>query len=40
MLKYGTTKFSPYHMIYVLVKSWDNFNMSAGNIIRDSFSKT
>ena len=40
MPKYGTIKFSPHHMNSVLVESWDPFNMSAGNIIRDSFAKT
>ena len=39
MLNYGTTKFSPHHMNYVLVEAWDAFNMSAGNIIRDGFEK-
>ena len=40
MLNYGTTKFLPRHMKYVLVESWDAFKISAGNIIRDIFSKT
>ena len=39
MMKYGTTKFSPNNMNFVLVESWDAFKMSAGNIIRDSFAK-
>ena len=38
-MNYGITKFSPHHMNYVLVEAWDAFNISAGNIIRDSFSK-
>ena len=40
MLKYGTTNVSPHHMNSVLVISWDNFKVSAGNIIKDSFGKT
>ena len=40
MLKYGTTTYSPHHMSSILVESWDAFKMSAGNITRDSFSKT
>ena len=40
MLKYGTAKFSPHHTSFVLSDAWDSFNISAGNIIRDSFVKT
>ena len=40
MLKYGITKSSPYHLNSVLVEAWDDFKMSAGNIIRYSFAKT
>ena len=39
MLKYGATKFSPRHMNSVFIESWDYFNMSDRNIIRDSFAK-
>ena len=39
MLKYVTTIFLPHHMNFVLVESWDAFNVSAGNIIRDVFVK-
>ena len=39
MLKYGTTKFLPHRMNSVLVEAWDDFKMSAGNIIRDRFAK-
>ena len=40
MLKYGTTRFQPRHMNYVLVETWEAFKVSSGNIIRDSFTKT
>ena len=40
MLKYGTTRFQPHHMNYVLVETWKAFKVSSGNIIRDSFAKT
>ena len=40
MLKYGREKFSPHHMNSILVEVWDEFKMSAGNTIRDRFSKT
>ena len=40
IMKYGTTKFSPHHMNFVLVEVWYAFKMSAGNIIKDSFAKT
>ena len=40
MMKYGTTRFQPHHMNYVLVETWEAFKISSGNIIRDSFSKT
>ena len=40
MLKYGTTKFLPHHMNYVLVEVWEDFKVSDGNIIMDRFVKT
>ena len=40
ILKYGTTRFQPHHMKYVLVEAWGAFNVSSGNIIVDSFAKT
>ena len=40
ILKYGATNFSPHRMNSVLVEEWNAFNMSVGNIIRESFSKT
>ena len=40
MLKYGTTRFQPHHMNYVLVETWEAFTVSASNVIRDSFTKT
>ena len=40
MLKYGTEKFLPHHMNYVLVEAWNAFKVSDGNIIRDIFVKT
>ena len=39
MLKYGTTRFQPHHMKSVLVEAWEDFTVSYGNIIRDSFAK-
>ena len=39
LLNYGRKKFSPHHMNYVLFEAWNYFNTSAGNIIRDRFSK-
>ena len=39
IMKYGAEKFSPHPMNYVLVEAWHAFNMSAVNIIRDSFVK-
>ena len=38
MLNYGTTRFQPHHMKSVLVEIWETFTVSAGNIIRYSFS--
>ena len=38
MLNYGTTRFQPHHMKSVLVEIWEAFTVSAGNIIRYSFS--
>ena len=40
LLKYGMKFFSPCHMNSVLVEAWDAFNMSACNIIKESFEKT
>ena len=40
MRKYGKTKFSPHHMNSALVEAWVDFNISDGNIFRDSFTKT
>ena len=40
ILKYGANFFSTNHMNSVLVEAWDAFNISAGNIIRDRFTKT
>ena len=40
ILTYGTTRFKPHHMNYVLVETWEAFKMSAGNIIRDGLYKT
>ena len=40
VLKYGTEIVSPHYMSFVLVEAWYDFNISAGNIIRDSFAKT
>ena len=40
MLKYGTTRFQPHHTNSVLVETWEEFMVSSGNIIRDSFDKT
>ena len=40
MLKYGTTRFQPHHMNYVLVGAWYAFKVSSGNIIVDIFAKT
>ena len=40
MVKYGTTRFQPHHMKYVLVEAWYAFKVSSGNIIVDSFAKT
>ena len=37
MLKYGTTKFEPHHMNYSFVETWEDFMVSAGNIIREIF---
>ena len=39
MLKYRMEKFSPHHINSILVKAWDDFNISSGNIIMDSFLK-
>ena len=39
MLKYGTTNALPHNIKSVLVEAWDDFKMSAGNIIRGRFSK-
>ena len=40
IIQYGTTKFSPHHMNYILVEEWDALKVSAGRIVRYSFSKT
>ena len=40
MLKYGTTRFQPQHMISLLVEARDAIKVSSGNIIVDSFAKT
>ena len=40
MMKYGTTRFQPHHMNYVLVEIWEVFTVSAVNIVRESFAKT
>ena len=40
MLKYGTMRFQPHLMKYVLVEAWYAFKVSSGNIIVDSFAKT
>ena len=40
MLKYGTTRFQPHHMISVLVETWEAFKVSAGKIKGYSFAKT
>ena len=37
IMNYGTTKFSPHHMNFVLVEAWDDFRMSYGNTIRQIF---
>ena len=39
MLKYRMEKFSPHHINSILVEAWDDFNISSGNIIMDSFKK-
>ena len=39
MLKYGTLRFQPHHMKYVLVETWKPFTVSYGNIIRDRYTK-
>ena len=39
MLNYGTMKFLPFHMNFVLVESWGAFKVSAGNIISNIFVK-
>ena len=39
IMNYGTTKFSPHHMNFVLVEAWDDFRMSYGNTIRQIFAK-
>ena len=40
MLKYGTTRFQPHHIKFILVETWESFTVSSGNIIRDHFAKT
>ena len=40
ILNYGTTSFQPHHINSILVETWEAFMVSAGNIIRDIFSKT
>ena len=40
MLKYGTMIFQPHHMNYILVETWEDFTVSAVNIIMNRFSKT
>ena len=40
MLKYGNSRFQPYHINYVLVETWEAFTVSSGNIIMDRFYKT
>ena len=40
MMNYGTPRFQPHHMKYVLVETRESFMVSAGNIIRDSSAKT
>ena len=40
MLKHGTMMFQPHHTNSVLVETWEAFTVSAGNIVRDSFTKT
>ena len=40
MLKYGTTRFQPHHMNYVLVETRKDFTVLYHNSIRDSFDKT
>ena len=40
MLKYGTTRFQPHHINYVLVETWETVMLSSGNIIRESLAKT
>ena len=40
MLKYGTPKHLPHHMISILVESLDAFKVSDGKFIRGSFVKT
>ena len=40
ILKYGTAKFHPHHMNYVLVEAYYSFKISAGKIIRDRCAKT
>ena len=39
MLNYGTTRFQPHLMNYVLAETWESFTLSAVNIIRDIFAK-
>ena len=39
MLKYGITRFQSHHMNCVLVETWEDFTVSAGNIIRYIFDK-
>ena len=39
MLKYRTTTFQPHHMNNVIFETWEDFTVSSGNIITDSFLK-
>ena len=40
MLNYGTMRFQPHHMNYILFETWEAFTVSDGNIIRDILAKT
>ena len=40
MLDYGAPRFQPHHMNSIQVETWEAFTVSAGNIVRDRFSKT
>ena len=39
-MKYGTTKFLPHHMNYIVMEAWDDFKVSSGKTIRENCSRT